>query len=44
MPHIEALAREGIIQALDSDKHLANGLNMKNGEIIHPAIKEALEE
>ena len=44
MPHIEALAREGIIQALDSDKHLANGLNMKNGEITHPAIKEALEE
>lgn len=44
MPHIEALAREGIIQALDSDKHLANGLNMKNGEIIHPAIKEALKE
>ena len=44
MPHIEALAREGIIQALDSDKHLANGLNMKNGEITHSAIKEALEE
>ena len=44
MPHIEVLAREGIIQALDSDKHLANGLNMKNGEITHPAIKEALEE
>ena len=44
MPHIEALARKGIIQALDSDKHLANGLNMKNGEITHPAIKEALEE
>ena len=43
MPYIEALAKEGVTKALDSDRHLANGLNMKNGEIIHPAIKEALD-
>ena len=42
MPYIEALAKDGVTKALDSDQHLANGLNMKNGEIIHPAIKEAL--
>jgi len=43
MPYIETLAKEGVKKALDSDQHLANGLNMKNGEIIHPAIKEALD-
>ena len=43
MPYIEALAKDGVTKALDSDQHLANGLNMKNGEITHPAIKEALD-
>mgnify|MGYP001219150882 FL=1 len=43
MPYIEALAKEGIAKALESNQHLANGLNMKNGEITHPAIKEALD-
>jgi len=43
MPYIEALAKEGIAKALESNQHLANGLNMKNGEIMHPAIKEALD-
>ncbi len=42
MPYIEALTKDGVTKALDSNQHLANGLNMKNGEIIHPAIKEAL--
>tara|TARA_A100001037_G_scaffold24598_1_gene20092 strand:- start:200 stop:892 length:693 start_codon:yes stop_codon:yes gene_type:complete len=42
MPFIEILAKEGINKALEADQHLANGLNMRNGEIIHPAIKEAL--
>ena len=43
MPYIEALTKDGVTKALDSDQHLANGLNMKNGEITHPAIKEALD-
>ena len=43
MPYIEALAKDGVAKALESDQHLANGLNMKNGEITHPAIKEALD-
>jgi alanine dehydrogenase len=42
MPFVEILAKEGINKALEADQHLANGLNMRNGEIIHPAIKEAL--
>ena len=43
MPYIETLAKEGVAKALESNQHLANGLNMKNGEITHPAIKEALD-
>ena len=43
MPYIETLAKEGVAKALESNQHLANGLNMKNGEIMHPAIKEALD-
>ena len=42
MPFIKALTKEGITEALEADQHLANGLNMRNGEITHPAIKEAL--
>ena len=44
MPFIEMLAKEGITKALESDQHLTNGLNIKDGEIVHPAIKEALED
>ncbi len=44
MPFIEILAKEGITKALESDQHLANGLNIKDGEIVHSAIKEALED
>ena len=43
MPYIETLAKEGVAKALESNQHLANGLNMKNGKITHPAIKEALD-
>jgi alanine dehydrogenase len=27
---------------LEDNKHLANGLNIRRGEIVHPAVKEAL--
>ena len=42
LPFIKELANKGIDQALNHNKHLMNGLNIQNGEIIHPAIKEAL--
>jgi len=42
LPFIKELANKGINQALNENKHLMNGLNIQNGEIIHPAIKEAL--
>ena len=42
LPFIKELANKGIKQALSENEHLMNGLNIQNGEIIHPAIKEAL--
>ena len=43
LPFIKDLANKGIKQALNENKHLMNGLNIQNGKIIHPAIKEALD-
>ena len=42
LPFIKELANKGIRSALDENNDLMNGLNIQNGEIIHPAIKEAL--
>jgi alanine dehydrogenase len=42
LPYILELANKGIDKALAENKHLMNGLNIQAGEIIHPAIKEAL--
>ncbi len=43
LPFIKELANKGIEKAFSENKHLMNGLNIQNGEIIHPAIKEALK-
>ena len=42
LPFIQELANKGVNQALNENKHLMNGLNIQNGKIVHPAIKEAL--
>ena len=42
LSYIEFIANNGVSNALDSDEHLMNGLNIKDGIIIHPAVKEAL--
>jgi len=42
LPFIKELANKGVNQALNENKHLMNGLNIQNGKIVHPAIKEAL--
>jgi alanine dehydrogenase len=42
LSYIEYIANNGVSNALDSDEHLMNGLNIKDGIIIHPAVKEAL--
>ena len=36
-----ALANNGLA-ALEQDPHLANGLNVQAGKIMHPAVIEAL--
>jgi alanine dehydrogenase len=42
LPYIETLANKGISKALEEDNHFMNGLNIKNGLITHPGVKEAL--
>ena len=42
LPYILELANKGVEQALNDNKHLANGLNIKTSEIVHDAVKEAL--
>jgi len=41
LPYILELANKGINNALQENPHLANGLNIKNGHIVHDAVKEA---
>ncbi len=43
LSYVENLANNGIKNALNSDEHLRNGLNILDGRIVHPAVKEALE-
>ena len=43
LSYVENLANNGIQNALDSDEHLRNGLNILDGKIVHPGLKEALE-
>ena len=42
LSYILELANKGTDLALSENKHLANGLNIKNGKIVHDAVKEAL--
>ena len=41
LPFVMALANNGLA-ALEQDPHLANGLNVQAGKIMHPAVVEAL--
>jgi alanine dehydrogenase len=42
LPYILELANKGIETALRENPHLANGLNIQNGEIIHESVRDAL--
>jgi len=42
LSYVLELANKGIEIALSENIHLANGLNIKNGEIVHDAVREAL--
>ena len=41
LPFVIKLASKGLV-ALDDDKHLATGLNVRNGHITHPAVAASL--
>ena len=41
LPHVLALAKHGV-EALDRDPHLANGLNVRNGEVTYSAVLDAM--
>ena len=42
LPYILELVNKGIANALASNIHLANGLNIKNYKVVHEAVKESL--
>lgn len=44
LPHILALAEHGWQQACALDPHLADGLNIHSGRIVHPGVAAALGE
>jgi len=41
LPFVIKLANKGVA-AFDDDKHLASGLNVRNGQIMHPAVAASL--
>jgi alanine dehydrogenase len=41
LPFVIKLADKGLA-ALDDDPHLAAGLNVRNGRIVHPAVAASL--
>ena len=42
LPYLVALATKGVEAALADDPALAEGLNVRGGEVVHPAVREAL--
>ena len=44
LPYIQDLANKGVDIALSEDEHLRNGLNIKDGNIMHQGVKESLEK
>ena len=42
LPYILELANKGVEKALKENKHLGNGLNIQNSQIVHEGVKEAL--
>jgi alanine dehydrogenase len=42
LPYVTTLARDGLSDALESNPVLATGLNVQHGQIVHPAVADAL--
>jgi alanine dehydrogenase len=41
-PYIQEIAQQGLDRALQADSALRRGVNVQNGEIVHPALLESL--
>jgi alanine dehydrogenase len=41
-PYIQEIASKGLNQALTSDRALRHGLNIYDGKIVHPGLRESL--
>ena len=44
LPYVIELAQEGVEAALQRNEALRQGVNVRAGEIVHPAVVQALEE
>ncbi len=42
LPFILEIADRGVTRALNENKYLFNGLNIQDGKVIHPGVKESL--
>ena len=42
LPYVIELAEHGVDEALERNASLRSGLNVRNGEITHPAVADAL--
>ena len=43
LPFIHEIAEKGVIKALNENKCLFNGLNIQDGKVLHPGVKESLD-
>ncbi|HSG89757.1 MAG TPA: alanine dehydrogenase [Pseudomonadales bacterium] len=43
LPFVKALANKGVEAAIASDEHLAAGVNVRGGRIVHAAVADALQ-
>lgn len=43
LPYVVKLANDGVDAAMRSDPELAAGLNVRNGEVTHPAVRDTFE-
>ena len=43
LPYILDIANKGLEKSIKDDKNLFNGLNIRDGEIVHKSVKESLE-
>jgi alanine dehydrogenase len=43
-PYLSKIVELGIDNAFAEDSSLRDGINIKGGEIVHPAVRKALED